>query len=336
MIHKFTLPAFGEIADQAIIHKWHKNIGDPVARGEVIIEITVDKATLEIESDCDGYLTYCTAKEGDLVPAGGIVAIISGKDEGVPPNMQDVKYPRATADACMRFRKRLDNPVQNNTTVPLNAMRTVISRRMTQSKEAAPHFYVQTAIDMSACVALRQFLKQEKKERVSYNDMIIRACGLALAKFPQVAALYTPKGYVMRNEMNVGFAVAVEPDGLLVPVIRNADTATLTEISTQARDLAKRARKHQLLPDDYAGSVFTVSNLGSFDVDNFTAIINPGESAILAIGKIVDTPVVKDGEITVCPIMKICLSSDHRVIDGVLAAKFNSTIKSLLENPSEL
>jgi pyruvate dehydrogenase E2 component (dihydrolipoamide acetyltransferase) len=217
----------------------------------------------------------------------------------------------------------------------MSLMRTIIAKRMALSTRNAPHFYITTAIDMGEALDYRKRLKGEKI-RVSVNDMIIKACALALRKFPRMASVYTPAGYVERDRMHVGFAVAVGEDGLVVPVVRDADRKPLSALAEDTRSLIEKARNKQLTTDDYTGGVFSVSNLGTFEVDQFTAIINPGEAAILAVGKIADAPCVFNKELALRPVMKITLSSDHRVLDGVLAAKFNGQVKMLLEKPELL
>lgn len=336
MIKKITLPHLGEIIEQAVLLRWLKERGETIAAGEPLLEVTADKATLVVESPASGSLLHCCAGPGELIPVDGVIALFGTTEDAVPPNIRDIRYPKAPADSCLQYRQRLDTPRPTGNAQPLDAMRTVVAERMTQSKTAAPHFYLQTRIDMASCIALRQRLKQKEKVRVSYNDMILKAAALTVAKYPRVAAAYSPGGYLPRESSHIGFAVAVEPDGLLVPVIRNCGELPLRAVSAQARDLASRARNHQLRPEEYTGGVFTVSNLGSFEVETFTAIINPGESAILAVGKIQETPVVVEGAVAVRPTLIATLSSDHRVVDGVLAARFNSTLKSLLESPDQL
>jgi pyruvate dehydrogenase E2 component (dihydrolipoamide acetyltransferase) len=330
------LPSLGETVEQAVFGRWLLSPGDRVEAGAPLAEVLADKATIVLEAPGAGTLRHCCAEGGDLVPADGILGYLGEPEEELPEAARAVAYPKAPAAACLRYRPALDAPPPLPAAEPLGPMRQVVAHRMRQSKAEAPHFYVQTSIDMGACVALRQRLKKEERLRVSYNDMILRACALALRKHPQVAALYTPEGYVRREGLHVGFAVAVEPDGLVVPVLRNADRLPLRELSARARDLAERARAQRLLPQEFSGSVFTVSNLGAFEVDAFTAIINPGESAILAVGKVQDLPVAEKGEVRVRPRMTAILSSDHRVIDGVLAARFNGTVKKLLEAPEAL
>ncbi|MCC6795783.1 MAG: 2-oxo acid dehydrogenase subunit E2 [Candidatus Hydrogenedentes bacterium] len=210
--------------------------------------------------------------------------------------------------------------------VPLTPMRKIIAKRMADSKYSAPHYYVTVEVDMANAVALRKSLPWKP----SFNDIVMRATAMALVKFPAVNARWLGDAVDEVGDVNLGFAVAM-PSGLIVPVVRSAQLKSLQGISEECKVLTEKARAGKLLPDDYAGNTFTISNLGGFGVDHFTAIINLPDSAILAVGQIKDRPVVIDGGIHVRPIMKMTLSSDHRVIDGALAAQFMGHLKGLLE-----
>jgi len=211
--------------------------------------------------------------------------------------------------------------------VPLTPMRRIIAERMVQSKFGAPHFYVTVEVDMKEAVAFRSALPNFKP---SFNDLVMRATTRAIQAFPMINAKWLGDGIELRDTINLGFAVAME-SGLIVPVVKNIQAKSLQDINKECKALAEKARTGKLVPDDYAGSTFTVSNLGAFGVDHFTAIINQPDSAILAIGQIKDRAVVIDGGIQVRPIMKLTLSSDHRVIDGAVAAQFMGHLKTLLE-----
>lgn len=212
--------------------------------------------------------------------------------------------------------------------VPLSPMRRVIAERMTQSKAEAPHYYITVEVDMAESNKMRGSLATF---RPSFNDFVLRACVRALQKYPQVNARWGGDAIDEMEDINLGFAVAL-PEGLIVPVIKQAQTKSLQEINKESRELTQKARAGKLTREDYTGNTFTVSNLGAFGVDHFTAIINQPDSAILAAGQVKDRPVVIDGGIHVRPIMKLTLSSDHRVIDGALAAQFMGKLKDILEN----
>lgn len=210
--------------------------------------------------------------------------------------------------------------------VPLSPMRRIIAQRMSESKFSAPHYYVTVEVDMAAAATFRT----EYPSKLSYNDLVMRATAVALTEWPAVNARWHGDAIEEVGDINLGFAVAL-PTGLIVPVVRQVQRLSLDELSTACKALAEKARNGKLLPDDYSGSTFTISNLGGFGVDQFTAIINQPDSAILAVGQIKDRPVVIDGGIHVRPIMKLTLSSDHRVIDGAVAAQFMGCLKGKLE-----
>ncbi len=220
--------------------------------------------------------------------------------------------------------------------VPLSRMRKVIARRLSQSKHDIPHVYFGTTVDVTDVVELREKVKElvaaRTGRKLSLNDIIVKAVAQALAEYEDINVSLDNDDMIYHGEVNVGIAVNVD-NGLVVPVIRNADKLSLSEINKCAAELIERARNGKLTLDDMSGGSFTVSNLGMYGIDEFAAIINPPESGILAVGKAVDTPCVKNGEITVRKIMKLVLSVDHRLIDGALAAQFLSRIKDLLENP---
>ena len=215
---------------------------------------------------------------------------------------------------------------------PVSQMRKVIASRLGESKFSAPHFYVSMTIDMGAAMASRSLLNAESAVKISFNDMVVKAVAKSLKKHPAVNSSWL--GDVIRTnfDVHVGIAVAVE-DGLLVPVVRHADAKSLSDISTEVKSFAQRARDKQLQPQDWEGNTFTISNLGMFGVEDFTAIINPPDACILAIGGIQSVPVVKDGEIVPGHVMKVTLSCDHRAVDGATGAAFLNSLKAFLESP---
>ena len=222
--------------------------------------------------------------------------------------------------------------VKVNETVQLTAMRRIVGERMTKSKQTAPHFYLSMDVDMTEMSRRRNALK-EKDEAVvpSINDFILSACARALKDFPSLNAAFTEQGVQIYADVNIGMAVALE-DGLVVPVIRNADRLSLAELARQSQELADKAQNKKLFPLDYEGGTFTVSNLGMFGVDNFVAIINPPQCAILAVGQVAPRVVPYGEGISIRQIMTMSLSADHRVVDGAIAARFLREVKQYLEN----
>ncbi|MDX5327137.1 MAG: pyruvate dehydrogenase complex dihydrolipoamide acetyltransferase [Bacteroidota bacterium] len=216
--------------------------------------------------------------------------------------------------------------------VPVSQMRKTIARRLAESKFTAPHFYLTMQINMDEVVKARKAIIEKTGEKVSFNDIVVKATALALKKHPKVNASWLGDKIRYYNYVNMGIAVAVD-EGLLVPVVRHADAKGLLQIAQEVREFAQKAKDKKLQPSDWEGNTFTISNLGMFGIDEFTAIINPPDACILAVGGIQETPVVKDGEVSVSSIMKVTLSCDHRVVDGALGAAFLQTLKNNLENP---
>ena len=219
--------------------------------------------------------------------------------------------------------------------VPMSTMRNVIGRRMVESKSQVPHFYLTVEVDMDAAMDLRKQLNalDDSLSKISLNDFVVKASALALMKVPDVNRIYQGDSYIQPTSANVGIAVALE-DGLIVPVVKEANTKSLRAIAKEARGLIDKARARKLQPQEYSGGTFTVSNLGSFDIDNFIAIIDPAQGGILAVASIRKMPVVlADDTIAVRSRMNITLSGDHRVMDGASGAKFMQELKRLLQNP---
>ncbi|MGB0170846.1 MAG: dihydrolipoamide acetyltransferase family protein [Flavobacteriales bacterium] len=222
--------------------------------------------------------------------------------------------------------------VESSTDFPVTQMRKTIARRLAESKFTAPHFYLKLSVDMGAAVEARKAINAQEGVKVSFNDMVVKAVSLALKKHPAVNSAWMDTHIRQNDHVHIGVAVAVE-DGLLVPVVRHADRKSLTEIGAEVKDYAGKAREKKLQPSDWEGNTFTISNLGMFGIEDFTAIINPPDACILAVGGISDVPVVKDGAVVPGKVMKLTLSCDHRVVDGATGAAFLQEVKSLLEHP---
>jgi pyruvate dehydrogenase E2 component (dihydrolipoamide acetyltransferase) len=219
--------------------------------------------------------------------------------------------------------------------VPLTQIRKTIARRLSQSIGPIPTFYLTTEVDMERSAEAREALLAGGGEKVSFNDIIIKATAMALKRHPECNAWWQDDHIRYWNEVHVSMAVAIE-DGLITPVIRHTDLKSLREIAAEARDLAGRARERKLKPEEYTGGTFSVSNLGMLDIDEFTAVINPPEAGILAVGRMVQQPVVHEGTVAIRRRMRLTMSCDHRVIDGATGARFLQTLKGMLENPLAL
>jgi pyruvate dehydrogenase E2 component (dihydrolipoamide acetyltransferase) len=217
---------------------------------------------------------------------------------------------------------------------PLTSMRKTIAKRLVESKAPVPHFYLTIEVDMKRAKELRESANLlDPRLKLSFNDIILKACAAALRQHPEVNASFQGDSIRYHNRVHLGMAVATDGGGLITPVIRNADTKSLQEISGETKDLAARARTRKLLPEEYVGSTFSVSNLGMMGVEEFAAVINPPEGAILAVGAVAEKPVVADGRVEVGWRCRLTLSCDHRVVDGATGAKFLQTLKQILENP---
>ena len=233
---------------------------------------------------------------------------------------------------------------------PLSPMRKTIARRLTQSKQTVPHFYLTIDIDAEALVALREQINADlaagakkaangaeapKPDKVSINDLLVKACAAALRRVPETNAQFTEEAILVHQRVDISVAVAI-PDGLVTPVVRNADEKSVVAIAREVRDLASRARAKNLKPEEMSDGTFSISNLGMFGIDEFSAVINPPEGAILAVGQVRDEPVVKNGEVRPGKKLAMTLSCDHRVVDGAVGAAFLAELRDLLERPMRI
>ena len=220
---------------------------------------------------------------------------------------------------------------------PLSSMRKIIAQRLAQSLGPIPHFYLTIEVDMRKAKELRESANKINPDlRLSYNDIVVKACASALTQHPDVNASYLGESIRFHNRIHIGIAVAIEGGGLITPVIRNCDHKTLQEVSAESGDLIARARTRKLKPEEYTGGTFSISNLGMMGIEEFSAVINPPEGAILAVGAVVEKPVVENGQVTAGYRCRLTLSCDHRVVDGATGASFLQTLRQILENPVSL
>ena len=384
MIKEIIMPKLGQTVEESTVGKWLKKEGDKVEKGDVLLEITTDKATLEVESFANGVLRKIVHKDGDIVPVLTVIGYIAGSmDEEIPERpekelheeekeeeetsakepvsevqdksgIEEVRVKISPLAKKLAKEKGVDITKVNGTgpggrivkedilafgeaekivakTIPLSGLRKVIAQRLQESKQTIPHFYLSTEIDMTECVKARA----EKSPKPAFDDIIIKASALAISENPEMNSSFKGDSIEIVGDINIGLAVAVD-DGLVVPVIRNADKLAISDISKKRDELVRKARERKLLPSDYEGGTFTISNLGMCEIDNFSAIINPPQSAILAIGRIKQKPVIIDGNIGIRSMMQVTASFDHRCIDGVLGAKFLQKLKYYLEDPKTL
>ncbi|QAR31200.1 pyruvate dehydrogenase complex dihydrolipoamide acetyltransferase [Ornithobacterium rhinotracheale] len=225
--------------------------------------------------------------------------------------------------------------IGEDTVIPNSQMRKVIAKRLSESKFTAPHYYLTIEVDMDNVMAARKQINQIPNTKVSFNDIVLKATAMAVKKHPVVNSTWKDNEIVQYAAVNIGVAVAV-PDGLVVPVVKNTDLKSLSQISAEVKDLATRSRDRKIKADEMEGSTFTVSNLGAYGVESFTSIINQPNSCILSVGAIVEKPVVKNGQIVVGHTMKLCLACDHRTVDGATGSTFLQTLKQYLETPMSM
>lgn len=219
--------------------------------------------------------------------------------------------------------------------IPVSQMRKTIARRLGESKFTAPHFYLTLEINMGKVMKLRSRLNEIAPTKISFNDFVVKAAAIALRQHPTINSSWLGDKIRINKDINIGIAVAV-PEGLLVPVVNYADIKTLSQINVEVKSLAKKAQNRKLSLEEMQGNTFTISNLGMFGIEEFTAIINPPDACILAVGGIIEKPIVKDGALAIGNMMKVTLSCDHRVVDGASGTQFLQTFKSILEDPIRL
>lgn len=421
------MPKMGDAMSEGKVVRWYKKAGDPVKKGEPVLEIETDKVNLDLEAEQDGTLGQIEAEEGQVVPVGGVLAQIVGegekpvarKPEPAPtPKPEPAPEPEPEKAAAPEPEKRratdkkdsvkhttgeygeaiemkgprtdrsakvvpmggggerrrssplarkmaremgvslesvegsgprgriiaadvkkigaapaaAREPALETKEIPLSAMRRTIAKRLAESTGPIPHFYLTVDYDVANLTALRQQLIDIEGAKISLNDFIIRAAALAIRHHPNVNASWGDEAITQHGEVHIGVAVATS-EGLITPVIRNADQKSVVQIAQEVRALAEKAKNRKLMPNEYQGSTFTVSSLGAWGIEEFTAIINPPNSAILAIGAAELRPIVQDGQVVIRERMKITMSCDHRVVDGAAGAEFLKTLRQYIEQP---
>ncbi|HEX9406511.1 MAG TPA: dihydrolipoamide acetyltransferase family protein [Thermoanaerobaculia bacterium] len=440
------MPKMGDAMTEGKVVRWYKKPGEAVKKGEPVLEIETDKVNLDLEAEQDGTIAEVAAQEGQVIPVGGRLAMISAPGEkpaGVGPRPSaataaegggatqkiaaegggatqkiaaegggaaqqrrvtdkkdsikhttgeyaeaiEMKAPRidrtAPVSAPLRVveggrrrssplarkmaremgvsldaiegsgpsgriiakdvkavegsRPRLPGqpgaPVLHEQQIPLSAMRRTIAKRLAESTGPIPHFYLTADYDVTNLMSLRQQMNEIVK--ISVNDFVIKAAALALRHHPNVNASWGDEAITQHGEIHIGVAVST-PEGLITPVVRNADQKSVADIAAEVRALAEKVKNRKLRPEEYQGSTFTISNLGAWGIEEFTAIINPPNVAILAIGTAAPQPVVVDRQIVVRDRMKVTMSCDHRVVDGAAGAEYLRTLRQYLEQPVRL
>jgi pyruvate dehydrogenase E2 component (dihydrolipoamide acetyltransferase) len=363
---ELVMPRLSDSMEEGTIVRWLKQDGDAVAKGDPLAEVETDKATVIADADADGTLRI-VAEAGQTVPIGGVIARIDQSSErvrasplarrlaresevdlravtGSGPGGRIVKAdleavppppPAAPVAAPVAATPRARGAKGVVTIVQPSRTQVQIAQRMAESKATIPDFTLHAEADMNQAVELRAQLRRAGGAGdvvPSYNDMVVRACGLALREHPRANAAYRDGAFELYERVNVGIAVAAE-DTLIVPTVFDADRKSLLEIAGEARTLAERVRSRQVTPAELAGATFTVSNLGMYGVGSFAAISNPPQAAILAVGEVREVPVVYEGKVVPGSRMSLVLTCDHRILYGAPAAVFLARVRQLLEQP---
>lgn len=302
---------------------------EPVADKQ---EVSEAETSDEVSSNLEGQRLKASPLAKKLAADKGIdIRKVKGSGEGgriVKRDIDDYKESAAPVQTAAIAAEEYEE-------VAVSQMRKTIAKRLAESKFSAPHFYLTLDIDMDNAMAARKSINEVAETKVSFNDLVIKATAVALKQHPKVNSSWMGDKIRYNKHVHIGVAVAVE-EGLLVPVVRNADLKGLSTINTEVKEAAEKARNKKLQPADWEGNTFTVSNLGMFGIEEFTAIINPPDSCILAIGAIKQVPVVKNGAVVPGNVMRVTLSCDHRVVDGATGSAFLQTVKGILENPLSL
>lgn len=400
MATNIIMPSLGFDMTEGKVAAWRKAVGDPVAKGEPLVEIETEKATVEVEAPASGILARIDVPAGKTVPVGTVIGILAEAGEALPgasaaapaapiappssptaapppaappsPEPSDARVKASPLARRMAEEAGLDLSALRGTgadgrvmerdvqaaiaaraaaaggqaapppeasagPAPLSRMRQAIARRMAESKASAPHFYASVEVRMDEAQKLRRRMNGGRLEGapVSVNDLVVAASARTLLQVPELNASWREGTVVANPRIGIGIAVALD-EGLVTPVLHGAERKSLSEIAVESGALIDRARGGKLRPDDLSGGTFTISNMSMLGVDEFIAIINPPEAAILAVGAIVAKPVADGDAIRIAQVMKVTLSVDHRVADGAIAARFLQKLRRLLETPAGL
>jgi len=320
MIKKILMPKVSDVMENGTIVSWLKKEGDFVEKGEILLEIEVEKTSVEIDAEESGYLRKILVREGETVPIGTVLAYLTDSmDESLGEETETKE----------KVEKKEEKEEEN--IIPLSSIRKVTAETLLKSKRDIPHFYVFVDIDMTEAVNFKG-----KYPDIKFDDIFVKASAKALEEFPLLNSKLDDDKIEIFPKIDIGIAVSLGKEGLVVPVIKNADKKSLEEIAKERKELVQKAREGKLALGDISGGTFTVDNVGVFGVDAALAIINPPEVAILSFGVIKRSPCVVDKKIEIRNIMKVTISADHRVVDGFIASQFLEKVKDILGSPKEL
>jgi pyruvate dehydrogenase E2 component (dihydrolipoamide acetyltransferase) len=340
-IHKLTMPKWGLTMEEGTVAEWLVDVGTQVEPGTEVVVIETDKSEQPVEVLVSGVLRRKLVAEGEVAPVAALLAVIadpSVSEADIDAFIAQVtgSVPAVPADSVTPKAELQPAPspvAEGITTKRMSKMRVAIAKTVTEGW-SIPQFPVTVTIDMEKAEYLYRTLK-EAGNRLSINDVIIKAVAVARQKYPMVNATLYEDSYIFNQDVNIAVAVGLE-DGLLMPVIKACQSLSLLEIGLKSRELIEKVKSSSTSEEDLSGGNFSISNLGMFGVEVFAALVPPGQAAILAVGVIKDEPVVIEKQIVSARIMRVTLSADHRVIDGLNSASFLAELKRVLETPSEL
>ena len=333
-IYELTMPKWGLTMEEGTISSWMVEEGDEIEVGDEIVEIETDKIAQPVESTVAGVLRRQIGEEDEEYPVQALIGIIA--DASVSDADIDAYLAQRAGGAAPAAEEVEEAPAEAPAAVtskPMSPMRAAIASTVTNSW-ATPQFPVTMGIEMGAAKAFRATLKEAGKP-VSMNDMVVKACAMAIEKYPMINAALGSKEYTLNTEVNIAVAVGLD-DGLMMPVVAGCQALSLEEVSSSSRALIEKVKSGTCGPAQMAGGNFAISNLGMLGVDQFVALVPPGMTAILAVGGIKEEVVIKDGNMVPVATMKVTLVADHRVVDGLYSAQYLVELKRLLENPEEL
>jgi pyruvate dehydrogenase E2 component (dihydrolipoamide acetyltransferase) len=332
-VYEITMPKWGLTMEEGTLVRWMVEVGAKVEPGDELAEVETDKIVNVLENTQSGILRRTVAEEGDVLPVGALLGIIT--EEGVSDADIDAFIAGGgSAAAAEESAAAAPAAPPAEELAPVAGMRAAIAKTVSASWTNIPHYMVTVAIDMGKADALARSMKQAGT-KVSINDLIIKAASTAVRKFPLINASYADKNITMHRDVNMAVAIGLD-EGVVMPVIRNCQALSLAEIGVKSRELVALAKDGKLGKEEMSGGTIAISNMGMLGVESFIAIVPPTQSAILAIGSVKDEAVVRDGKIEVAKMMRITISADHRVHDGAYAAKFLGELRTILEAPEAL
>ena len=345
MVTYVKLPKLTWTMEEAIIRRWLKKEGDAIKKGEPICEIETEKSLDELEAPGSGILRKIIIPDGSVAKVNQIIAVIAEADEPLPEKLTvevetaEIKEPAVAVQEEKKDVLKVIKKVEREEIIPLTRIRKVIKDRLSYSLKTVLPVPLTIEVDMTNALELLRILVPEIEKirniRPSITALLVKAVAKSLEDHPILNSRLEDERIVVSKDINIGVAVAIE-NGLVVPVIKNANRKSIDAIAKSLKELTEKARKESLATEESTGGTFTISNLGMFGVDIFAPIINPPESAILGVGRIVRKPVVFNDEITIRSMMTLTLVFDHRIMDGAVAAKFLQSLKETLENPQKL